>query len=102
MHAAQKILADFQVDDTIDKNWFLELLDGRWASSISQLFEGVDSEKGVAIPNELREEMEPLNRLEHGTRLRIEKEVEDAGFQAPAFTVFYNDTSTINFFNDQL
>ena len=97
MHAAQKRLADFQVDNTIDKNWFLELLDGPWAPSISQLFEGV--EKGVAIPNELREEMEPLNRMEHETRLRIEKEVEDTGFQAPTFTVFYNDTSTINFRN---
>ena len=76
MHAAQKILADFQVDDTIDKNWFLELLDSRW---ISQLFEGF--EKGVAIPNELREEMELLYRMEHETRLRIEKEVEDTGFK---------------------
>jgi hypothetical protein len=74
MHAAEKRLADLVTGK--DKDRFLEILGKRWASSISQLFEGVESSDSLL--SELRGEMEPLD---DEIRLRMEEEIEDTEFR---------------------
>ena len=74
VHAAQKRLADHTMID-----WFLEDLGNWWASSISQLIEGVE----IPDPTSLSEF---LNRfeglpLQYEAFLRIENEIEDTKFR---------------------
>ena len=75
MHAAVKRLADFDTTGMTDKDRFLG---ERWASSISQLFEGVEKPNLISL-SELREEIEENAHEE--IRLRMEKEIEDTEFR---------------------
>jgi hypothetical protein len=75
MDAAVRRFADFATGK--DKDYFLEILGKRWASSISQLFEGVEKPNSISL-SELRREMEPLDEEIH---LRVEKEIEDIEFR---------------------
>jgi hypothetical protein len=54
-----------------------ERLGEQWASSISQLFEGVEKPDSISL-SELRREMEPLD---DEIRLRMENEIEDTEFR---------------------
>ena len=94
MHAAQKRLEK-------DKNWLVRTLGDRWASSIGQLFEGVEIRNPTSL-SELREDIDLLNRFElrglnEETRLRMEKEIEDSefrlkrGFELGRFDQFWNE-----------
>ena len=91
MHAAEKRLAEFDED-----HWFLKNLSERWASSISQLLEGVEKPYSLSL-SELRKEMEPVTNVE--IRLRMEKEVEDTEFRLNRgsdlgqFDLFWDDDS---------
>ena len=92
MHAAQKRWADLVKDD----NWFVkylgEWLSKWWASSISQLFGGVEDPYSISLSN-LREEVEEIKSefrfnvgvklvlLNEEIRLRMEKEIEDTEFR---------------------
>ena len=75
MHAAQKRVEN-------NKVWVRTLGD-RWASSISQLIEGVDIPSPTLL-SKLRGEIEHLNAvgaLNNEIRLRMEKEIEDTEFR---------------------
>ena len=96
MHAAVRRLADL----TKDKNWsgwFLKTpaLSERWASSISQLTEGVENSDLMSL-SELRKEMELVN---DEIRLRMEREIEDTefrlkrGYDLGRFDQFWDDDS---------
>ena len=74
MHTAVKRLADF--DTMIDKGWYLETLGDRWASSISQLLEGVENPNQISL-SKLREWIEHNDEI----RLRMEEEIEDTEFR---------------------
>ena len=77
MHAAEKRYADF--DQVWHENWFVENLGEWWASSISQLFEGVEKRKTISL-SKLRKEIEPL--LDDEIMMnRLEKEIEDTIFR---------------------
>ena len=94
MHAAVKRLADL-VKDKGWSGWFLKIpaLQERWASSISQLFEGIENSMSLS---ELRKEMELVN---DEIRLRMEKEIEDTEFRLKRgsdlgrFDQFWDDDS---------
>ena len=70
MHAAEKRIVHLEKD----RYWFLEFLWKRWASTISQLFEGVEKPNSISL-SELRNEMEQWEVDE--IHLRMEKEIED-------------------------
>ena len=94
MHAAQKRWANLVKDN----DWFVKYLgkqlDERWASSISQLFGGVEKRNSISL-SELRKEIERLgiksgSRFNKGVqlvplieeiRLRMENEIEDTEFR---------------------
>ena len=81
MHAAQKRLAVFDTEK--NKKWLLKILDSRWTSSISRLFEGFEIPNSTSV-SELREDIERLNGFGHlndETHLRMEKEIEDVEFR---------------------
>ena len=94
MHAAVKRLADL---DHIKEDLLLEFLGERWASAISQLFEGVENPKPISL-SELRNEIE---FLDDEIRLRIEKEIEDTEFRLKRgsdlgrFDQFWDDDDTL-------
>jgi hypothetical protein len=75
MHAAEKRLADLITGK--DKDYLLEILRKRWASSISQLFEEVENPISISISG-LRKEME---FLDDEIYLRMEEEIEDTEFR---------------------
>ena len=74
MHAAEKRIVHLEKD----RYWFLEFLWKRWASTISQLFEGVEKPNSISL-SELRNEMEQWEVDE--IHLRMEKEIEDTKFR---------------------
>ena len=94
MHAAQKRMA---VLDTMKGNvwsldflggrvWFLNFFDKQWASSISQLIEGVEILPNPTSLSNFREDIEYLISgngvpLNEETRLRMENEIEDTEFR---------------------
>ena len=83
MRAAQIRLADF--DTKTDKCWFQGVLSDRWASSISQRFEGAEIPNPTCLSN-FWEDLKSVNWIQLGllneeTRLRMEKEIEDIEFR---------------------
>ena len=72
MHSALK-----RWPDAFREELFLENLSDWWASSIDQLFEGVEKPYSISL-SKLRREMEPLD---DDIRLRVEKEIEDTEFR---------------------
>ena len=97
MHAAVKRLADLDKD----KDRSLRILDERWASSISQLFEGVEIPSPTSLSGEigLENRIEPVN---DETRLRMENEIEDTEFRLKRgselgrFDQFWDDDALFN------
>ena len=93
MHAAQKRWADLVKDDVLSTKYLGGWLSNWWASSISQLFGGVEIPNPISL-SRLREEFERiksrfrsfrLNKefelLFEEIRLRMEKEIEDTEFR---------------------
>ena len=90
MHASQKRWADLVSDNVLLVEDLGERLGGRWATSISQLFGGVENPNPTSL-SELREEIEKiksywldevqLELLIEEIRLRMEKEIEDTKFR---------------------
>ena len=88
MHAAEKRLADLDKEKG-------QILGEHWASSISQLVEGVEKPNSISL-SELKREMEALD---DEIRLRVEKEIEDTeyrlnrGSALGRFDQFWDDDS---------
>ena len=76
MPASVKRLADFETGAMTDKSYYLKSLSDRWASSISQLLEGVEDPNPLSLSN-VREGIERNDEI----RLRIEEEIEDTKFR---------------------
>ena len=110
MHAAEERLAEFN-SDTEGRRLprHFENLRNVWASSISQLFEGVASENPYSRPislSELRDEMGPADARKDiywdEVCIRIEKEIEDTEFRLKRgsklrrFDQFWDDETLFN------
>ena len=76
MHAALKRFADLDYSKGA-KELLLESLGKRWASLISQLFEGVDKPYAISLSKLGRE----FGNKNKGMRLRMENEIEDIEFR---------------------
>jgi hypothetical protein len=77
MHAAQKRLADF------DRDYIFGTVGRQWASSIRQIFEGVENPNPISL-SEVRRiiEISPISdRFDDEIGLRIENEIEDIEFR---------------------
>jgi hypothetical protein len=96
MHAAQKRLPDF------DRDYIFGTVGRQWASSIRQIFEGVEN---LNSTSEVREKIEDLlnsGRFDDKIRLRIENEMEDIEFRLKRgselgrFDQFWDDDTVFN------
>ena len=77
MHAALKRMAD--IDNMKDKDYFLKVLGGEWASSISQIFEG-GYKPGLMSLSKLRKRIGAKD-IDEEMYLRMKNEIDDTEFR---------------------